>query len=330
MTPLTLSLSTGVHFATSLITEIPGPDTDDVTGDKDAPDLKRGEVLRNENRTLFDSSNKVIAPLTEELPQVISHEDIRDEQSRDLECKELGKRQGASCVTDFNTEGILVRNTPLDGSKQIVVPLSLRPRLLRLEKFPVVAGHPGVSKMYASMRRKFFWKEMYKYVEETVRHCTVCAKNRVTERKRTSFLKLFPANGPLEFVTMDILGPLPKTEHGNRFLLVISDRFSKLTRKVPLRTITAPVVAKAFGDTWVFFYRPPRYLLTENGTQFNAKFLIAVCRELRIAKIFTIAYHPQTNGQVEGFNRTIINSLRGYVERRQGDWDEYTAAITFG
>jgi hypothetical protein len=86
---------------------------------------------------------------------------------------------------------------------------------------------------------------MHKEVEETVRHCIVCAKNRVTERKRTSFLKLFPASGPLEFVAIEILGPLPKTEHGNRFLLVISDRFSKLTITVPLRTITALDVAKA-------------------------------------------------------------------------------------
>jgi hypothetical protein len=99
---------------------------------------------------------------------------------------------------------------------------------------------------------------------------------------------------------------------------------------VPVRTITALVVAKAFCDAWVFSYGPPRYLLTDNGTQFNAKFFLAVCRELGIAKIFTTAYHPQTNGQVERFNRTIIKSLRGYVERRQGDWDEYTAAINFG
>jgi transposase InsO family protein len=57
---------------------------------------------------------------------------------------------------------------------------------------------------------------------------------------------------------------------------------------------------------------------------------LAVCRELAVDKVFTTAYHPQTNGQVERFNRTIINSLRGYVTERQGDWDEYTAAITFG
>jgi Integrase zinc binding domain len=96
-------------------------------------------------------------------------------------------------------------------------------RLLWLEHFPVVASHPGVSKMYVAMRRRFYWKNMHKEVEETVRHCTVCAKNRVTERKRTSFLKLFPASGPLEFATMYILGPLRKTEHGNSFLLVNSE-----------------------------------------------------------------------------------------------------------
>jgi hypothetical protein len=105
--------------------------------------------------------------------------------------------------------------------------------------------------MYAAMSRRSYWSRMYKEVEETVRHCTVRAKNRVTERKRTSFLKLFPASGPLEVFAMDILGPLPKTEHGNRFLLVISDRFYKLTRTVPLRTITALGVAKAFCDAWV-------------------------------------------------------------------------------
>jgi transposase InsO family protein len=110
---------------------------------------------------------------------------------------------------------------------------------------------------------------------------------------------------------------------------VISDRFSKLTRTVPLRTITALVVAKSFWDACVFSYGPPRSLMIDNGTQFNANIFLAVCRELGISKIFTTAYHPQTNGQVERFNRTIINSLRGYVERQQGDWDEYTAAITF-
>jgi hypothetical protein len=60
-----------------------------------------------------------------------------------------------------------------------------------------------------------------------------------------------PANEPLEFVAIDILGPLPKTFHGNRFLLVISDRFFNLTITIPRMKTTALAVAKEFCTHWV-------------------------------------------------------------------------------
>jgi hypothetical protein len=88
-------------------------------------------------------------------------------------------------------------------------------------------------------------------------------------------------------------------------------------------------VARAFCDHWAYVYGPPVSLLTDNGPQFTAKFFQAVCAELEIHKVLTTAYHPQTNGQVERYNRTIIASLRRYVSARQDDWDEYTSAVTF-
>jgi hypothetical protein len=97
-----------------------------------------------------------------------------------------------------------------------------------------------------------------------------------------------------------------------------------------MRTTTALAVAKAFCTHWGFAYGPPKFLFRDNGTQFTAKFFIEVCRELGIAKVFTTAYHPQTNVQVERFNRTILNDLRTCVAKSQTDWDDYTAAITFG
>jgi hypothetical protein len=76
----------------------------------------------------------------------------------------------------------------------------------------------------------------------------------------------------MESVAMDILGPLPKTRNGDLFLLVIAYQYSKLTRRVPLRVITALVVAQAFCDHLVFVYGPPVSLLTDNGPQVAAKF----------------------------------------------------------
>jgi transposase InsO family protein len=128
---------------------------------------------------------------------------------------------------------------------------------------------------------------------------------------------------------MDILGPLPRTKHGNRFSLVIADRFSKVTKTIPLRTVNALSVARAFCDHWAYVYGPSISLLADNGPQFTVKLFQAVCVELGIQKVFTTAYNPQTNGKVERYNRTILASLREYVAQRQDDWDDCTSAVMF-
>ena len=110
---------------------------------------------------------------------------------------------------------------------------------------------------------------------------------------------------------------------------MITDRFSRLTQVVALRTITAYTVAVAFCDSWVFKYGIPRTLLSDNGPQFNAKFFHSTCRILGITNFSTSVYHPQTKGQVERYNRTIASMLRNYVGEHQDDWDVYVGQLTY-
>ena len=128
---------------------------------------------------------------------------------------------------------------------------------------------------------------------------------------------------------MDFLGPLPKTAHGNQHVLVITDRFSKLTRSIPIRTTPASVVANAFLDNWVYVYGAPRYVVTDNGPQFAAKFFDAVCALLGVRHYLTTAYHHQSNWQTERFNPTLVQRLQHYVEEHQHDWDDYVQPLTF-
>ena len=166
-------------------------------------------------------------------------------------------------------------------------------------------------------------------VYQTVKKCSHCAREAGLLRKRKQHVSLFPAHEPLEFLAIDILGPLPKTPRGNQFILVVCDRFTKLVRTIPLRTITSLAVAQAFCYHWVFVYGMPKTLLSDNGTQFSSKFFQACCIELGIKQVFTTAYHPQCNGQVERFNRTIVSQLRAYVGEHQNDWDLYHGALTY-
>ena len=130
-------------------------------------------------------------------------------------------------------------------------------------------------------------------------------------------------------MSIDILGPLPKSKRGKRFLLVITDRFTKLTTVVALRNINAYSVAFAFCEAWIFKYGPPRSVLSDKGKQFTSRFFQSVCQLLGLSNAYTSAYHPQTNGKVERYNRTILNMLRCYVEEHQADWDRYASALTY-
>ena len=153
--------------------------------------------------------------------------------------------------------------------------------------------------------------------------------NIVKFRKRTHPLRLFPARSPLEALSIDILGPLSKTKKGYRFLLVVTDRFTKLTQDIPLRRIDAYTVAIAFVAHWIFKYGPPKTLISENVKQFAEQFFQAVCSLLGLSNIFTSTYNPQTNGQVERCNRTILSMLRNYVNEHQDDWERYATALKY-
>jgi len=142
-------------------------------------------------------------------------------------------------------------------------------------------------------------------------------------------LKLFPAKAPLEYVAVDILGPLPRSTSGQRFILVMTDRFSKFTRAIPMRTITAINVAKEFLHHWIFAYGAPTHVITDNGSQFTAQVFEFMCSHLGVNHALTTTYHPQTNGQAERFNRTLLSSLRAFAAEHPRTWSEFVGAVTY-
>lgn len=98
---------------------------------------------------------------------------------------------------------------------------------------------------------------------------------------------------PLQLVAMDILVPVPKFVTGRQYVLVITERFSKLARTTPMRTRTVPKVADVLLNTWVYPYGTPKYFLSDNGTQSIAKFFEAVCKMLAFTHLLTTAYYTK-------------------------------------
>jgi transposase InsO family protein len=247
-------------------------------------------------------------------------------QADDEMCKTLLSK---NCFA-VDDRGLVCRTSPLDGALQIVMPTEFQERCLSLCHLPKIAGHPGSTKMYTQMRKLFYWPRMAIDINRYVSSCPSCVKKSLRVSRKTMKLQLFPPSSPMEFIAMHILGPLTQTDKGNRFLLVVTDRFSKLTRAYPLASTTADVVAKTLFDGWVAAgYGIPQVLLTDNGTQFVSKFFQSFCRILGVKQVFTSAYRPSTNGQTERFNRTIVEFMGAYVSEHQREWDELAGIATY-
>jgi hypothetical protein len=113
--------------------------------------------------------------------------------------------------------------------------------------------------MYATLRKSFYWHTLAKDIYQFVANCPSCAKSRLKRNRRTNYLKLFPPSKPLEFISLDILGPLPVTKSGNNYLVVFGERYSKAMRVVDVPYITTETLARAFVLNWVavWYSTPP-------------------------------------------------------------------------
>ncbi|KAI3363836.1 hypothetical protein L3Q82_001438 [Scortum barcoo] len=110
---------------------------------------------------------------------------------------------------------------------QLLVPRRLRPRVLQLVHGSVGAGHFGITKTLQRLRSRFYWPGCHQDVELYVHQlCDTCtAKKGPTCKKRanpalTCPPAAVPGGGSMERVAVDILGPFPATERGNRYILV--------------------------------------------------------------------------------------------------------------
>jgi len=199
---------------------------------------------------------------------------------------------------------------------QVYILEALRSRVMGLEHYPKTKGRPGVQRLYAAMKRCFSWKSMIVDLYDFVGQCPPCAKNGLQERRHMSPMNLFQSKEPLTKVSIGILGPLLNTVDRNRYVVVMSDRLSPLTRTVALRRITAGTVASAFLTAWVAAYGPLDCVLSDQGQQMDNSFFRAVKKMLGTRCKYTTPYHPQTNGEVERYNHTLLNQIRALCEEQ--------------
>ena len=212
-------------------------------------------------------------------------------------------------------------NSDAANQVQIVIPSSMVPKVLRQLHNDATGGHLGIQKLQAKVKDRFYWMGWFGDVKQWCRECKDCGSRKAAGKQWRAPLQSVVTSRPYERVALDILGPLPGTPRENKYIVVIGDYFSKWTEAFPLPNQEAETVAKLLVEQWVCRFGAPRTIHTDQGRNFESRLFKEVCQLLNIHKTRTTPYHPQSDGMIERFNRTLGSMLSLFVDDNQSNWD---------
>ena len=210
---------------------------------------------------------------------------------------------------------------------QLVLPRQMREEVLTYLHNAATAGHLGISRTLASVRYRFYWPCYQSDIVNWIKQCDHCASRKPSKQQNKSTLKQYIVGEPMERIAIDILGPLPKSSKGNKYIMVVVDYFTKWAEAYAIPDQEARTVADKLVQEFITRFGCPRQIHTDQGRNFESKLFKGMCDLLDVDKTRTTPFHPQSDGLVERLNRTLENMLSLYVADNQLDWDQYLSCM---
>jgi hypothetical protein len=210
---------------------------------------------------------------------------------------------------------------------------TLQDNAQRLEELKAVhnctVGHRGVKQTVNLLKQAGqSWANMEQDVQAFIASCATCQKVRKERGNVVAATRTISVEDVFETVSVDTVGPLPQDERGNQYILVMIDSFSRLAELFPMKSTKA--VEAAEGLLWlVARYGAPKYVRSDQGSQFTANLVEQLIMKLGTHRKLAIAYRHESNGIVERANKEVLRHLRAiiYDRRVSSDWSAYLPLV---
>ena len=300
------------------------------------------ETTRNDSKDVIDGSMEDFSmqntPITDDCSTIIdfSMERIRAEQMKDPEiCRriQLINDNLHRFPNETIAQQVLFKSITRPGNIKLTLPwlpTSMISEVLTAYHDHPLSGHFGVKRTFTKIKDKFFWRQMYDTVRQYLRSCAECARFNVQRQKKPGLLQQEqPPEGVFEVMQMDFWKAPVQSTDGNQYVLIITDRLSKYVFARALPSATAKDVAETLFEDVVLKHGAIRCLQSDQGSHFRNELLAAITKLTGCKQIFSIPYHPMSNGQVERFNSTFCDQLKKYSHENVNDWDKYLQSIVW-
>eukprot|EP00820_Chromera_velia_P026003 Cvel_1687.t2-p1 / transcript=Cvel_1687.t2 / gene=Cvel_1687 / organism=Chromera_velia_CCMP2878 / gene_product=Retrovirus-related Pol polyprotein from transposon, putative / transcript_product=Retrovirus-related Pol polyprotein from transposon, putative / location=Cvel_scaffold60:134955-138176(-) / protein_length=1074 / sequence_SO=supercontig / SO=protein_coding / is_pseudo=false len=228
-------------------------------------------------------------------------------------------------------DGLLYRfeGRGVEKREQLVMPRACQSTVLMMGHDHSLGGHAGQHRLADKTLLHFWWPRLQADAREWVTSCRECQERAKRLPTRNPQTVPVPPH-PWHTLGIDVSGPFPTSRRGNRFVLVVTDHFSKNVEAFARPEMTATVVAQILVDKIFCRYGPFEVLLSDRGINFRSELVSEVLRILKINHKLTSGYHPQCNGLTERYNQTWEQGVGKQLKAKNFlDWDLYLQPFNF-
>jgi hypothetical protein len=236
--------------------------------------------------------------------------EIRNAQMEDVKLRKIRLLIKENKTSNFTKDG----NRTLWLGKRLCVPnvKPFRELILQEAHDSAYSIHPSSTKMYKDLKTKYWWYDMKRDIAEYVSLCDTCQRVKAEHQRLVKLLQ--PLKIPewkWEEIRMDFIVGLSRTQAGYDSIWVIVDKLIKVAHFIPVKTsYPGAKLAELYMSKIVCLHRVPKKIVSDRGSQFTSKFEEKL-HELMDTKLnFSLAYHPQTDGQTERSNQILEDKLR--------------------
>lgn len=190
-------------------------------------------------------------------------------------------------------------------------PRPIVPPEFRRPVFDVIhnLSHPGVKATVKLIAEKFVWHGLRRQIGTWVKECHVCQASKIHRHSRAPLETFTVPDKRFSHINIDIVGPLPES-CGHRYLLTIIDRNTRWPEAIPIPNITTAECVQALIGGWISRFGVPGDMSSDRGSQFTSALWTEMAKRLGVRLHRTTAFHPQANGMIERFHRTLKAALR--------------------
>jgi hypothetical protein len=192
-----------------------------------------------------------------------------------------------------------------------------------------VGGHQGINRTVDRIKLYVSWPNLTKDVADYIKVCDICQKMKHSKENRSQLQITDTQAEPWKKLYLDIIGPLPCTEEGHKYILTCQDNLSKFLIAESLTNQTVEEVSEALTHRVFLVYGIPSIILTDQGSSFMSGVFKGICKLFKIEKLNTVAYHPEANGSLERSHKTLVTYLRSYVDSKPTTWNQWLSFACF-